>query len=79
MSSESWHAHAYPLQQVTIKLQGTRHSNKDIVIDLLETVLARLKNGDTSGHRHDDDFGYTFEYNSAATGPSFFENSASSS
>lgn len=46
MSSESWNAHAYPLQQVTIKLQGTRHSNKDDVIDLLETVLARLKSGD---------------------------------
>lgn len=77
MSSESWHAHAYPLQQITIKLQGTRHSNKDDVIDLLETVLARLKSGDTSGHHHDDDFGYAFEYNGTAEGPSFFELDAS--
>lgn len=73
MSSESWHAHAYPLQQVTIKLQGTRHSSKDDVIEQLETVLARLKSGDIAGHHHDDDFGYCFEYNGTATAPSFFD------
>lgn len=66
MSNESWIAHAYPLQQVTIRLQGTRHSDKAAIVSQLETVLARLKAGDTSGKEHDDDFGYTFEYVGAA-------------
>ena len=43
MSNENWIAHAYPLQQVTIKLQGTRHSDKTAIVAQLETVLARLK------------------------------------
>ena len=74
MSNESWIAHAYPLQQVTIRLQGTRHSDKVAIVSLLETVLARLKAGDTAGTDHDDDFGYAFEYVGAAPGPSFFDN-----
>ncbi|MHB1371663.1 MAG: hypothetical protein ACYC4S_10870 [Rhodoferax sp.] len=73
MSNESWIAHAYPLKQVTIRLQGTRHSDKAAIVSQLETVLARLKAGDTSGHDHDDDFGYAFEYVDAAPGPSFFD------
>lgn len=73
MSNESWIAHAYPLQQVTIRLQGTRHSDKAAIVAQLETVLARLKAGDTSGQEHDDDFGYAFEYAEAVPGPSFFD------
>lgn len=75
--NESWIAHAYPLQQVTIRLQGTRHSDKAAIVAQLETVIARLRDGDISGHDHDDDFGYAFEYVQAAPGPSFFDESAS--
>ena len=78
MSNENWIAHAYPLQQVTIKLQGTRHSDKAAIVAQLETVLARLKAGDTSGQDHDDDFGYAFEYVQAVPGPSFFDEPAGS-
>lgn len=72
MSNERWMAHAYPLQQITIKLQGTRHSDKNVIISQLETVLARLKAGDISGHDHGDDFGYAFDYVGEVSGPSFF-------
>ncbi len=68
-----WVAHAYPLQQFTIKLQGTRHSDKAAIVAQLETVLARLNAGDTSGREHDDDFGYAFKYVQAVDGPSFFD------
>lgn len=78
MSSENWIAHAYPLQQLTIRLQGTRHSNKADIVGQLETVLARLKSGDISGQADDDDFGYVFEYVSATPGPSFFDEPAGS-
>lgn len=56
-----------------IRLQGTRHSDKDAIIRQLETVIARLKAGDSSGQDHDDDFGYTFDYVAASSGPSFFD------
>ena len=78
MNNKDWIAHAYPLQQVTIKLQGTRHSDKAAVIGQLETVLARLKAGDSAGHDHDDDFGYAFEYVAESPGPSFFDAPAGS-
>ncbi len=74
----SWATHAYPLQQLTIRLQGTRHSDKAAIIGQLEEVLARLNAGDVSGYEHDDDFGYWFEYVPASSGPSFFEESAGS-
>ncbi|QYF92535.1 hypothetical protein KY495_17555 [Massilia sp. PAMC28688] len=61
MPNESWIKHAYPLQQITIKLQGTRHSSRENVINQLETVLARLKSGDVTGASHDYDFGYQFD------------------
>lgn len=73
MSDRAWVEHAYPLQQVKIRLQGTRHSDKDAIIRQLETVIARLKAGDSSGQDHDDDFGYTFDYVAASSGPSFFD------
>lgn len=76
MASENWIKHAYPLQQITIKLQGTRHSSRDAVIDQLETVVARLKRGEVDGTSHDDDFGYQFEVQSASPGPSFFDSPA---
>jgi hypothetical protein len=49
MTNDNWIVHAYPLQQVTLKLQGTRHSDKAAIIGQLEAVLARLKAGDTAG------------------------------
>lgn len=76
MSNQDWIAHAYPLQQITIRLQGTRHSDKAAIIDQLETVLARLKAGAASGNEHDDDFGYDFVYTKAVFGPSFFDEPA---
>lgn len=79
MINEEWIAHAYPLQQLTIKLQGTRHSDKAAIVNQLETVLARIKAGDTSGQVHDDDFGYAFEYVPVVPGPSFFDESSGSS
>ena len=71
--SKEWIEHAYPLQQITIQLQGTRHSLHDHIIKQLETVLNRLRNGDTLGEEHDDDFGYRFIVEPMSNGPSFFE------
>jgi hypothetical protein len=76
MPTQNWINHAYPLQQVTIKLQGTRHSDRAEIIKQLETVVARLKAGDMTGLEHDDDFGYSFEYIKTSPGLSFFDESA---
>ncbi|NIE78360.1 hypothetical protein F3J45_28440 [Pantoea sp. Ap-967] len=74
MVSKSWIEHAYPLQQVAIYLQGTRHSDRAAIISQLETVLARLKAGENVGREEDDDFGYSFKYVAAAEGePSYFD------
>jgi len=73
--SQDWIEHAYPLQQITIQLQGTRHSNPAHVISQLENVLERLRNGDQSGEDHDDDFGYKFRVEPVSQGPSFFDTS----
>lgn len=73
MANESWMKHAYPLQQITVQLQGTRHSDRDAVIDQLEKILVRLKSGELSGESHDDDFGYRFVVEPASNGPSFFD------
>ncbi|KWW32388.1 MULTISPECIES: hypothetical protein [Cupriavidus] len=70
---EKWKAHAYPLQQVSIFLQGTRHSDRASLVDLLQTVVARLHAGDMAGTEHDDDFGYSFKVDLASKGPSFFD------
>ena len=68
-----WVAHAYPLKQLLIKVQGTRHHEKHALIGQLEDVIERLKKGDVIGHDHDDDFGYSFEYKEEATEPTFFK------
>ena len=78
MSSEEWISHAYPLQQVTIKLQGTRHSDKAAIVGQLEPVLARLKAGDIAGQGRDDDCGYSLESAARCPGPSFFDAPAGS-
>ncbi|WP_395009555.1 hypothetical protein [Undibacterium sp.] len=74
--NKSWVEHAYPLQQITIQLQGTRHSDRNAIIEQLETVLKRLKCGDESGESHDDDFGYRFTVELASKYPSFFDEPA---
>jgi len=63
---------AYPLQQITIKLQGTRHSDRTAIMRQLEKVVAPLKAAEVMGEENADDFGYVFEVNGTNTGPSFF-------
>lgn len=69
--SAEWRQHAYPLKQITIRLQGTRRSNNESIINQLETIAARLRAGDVSGYQHDDDFGYSFDFETC-DGSSFF-------
>lgn len=66
MEHESWIEHAYPLQQVRIELQGTRHSDRAAIVEQLETVLARLRAGEDVGEEDDDDFGYRFRFTANA-------------
>lgn len=72
----AWKDHAYPLQQITVLLQGTRHSERGHVIGQLQLVVARLEAGDMAGTEHDDDFGYSFKVEPASQGPSFFDGAA---
>ena len=78
MAHDEWVGHAYPLQQITVKVQGSRHSSTQDLIELLEIVVARLKQGDATGTADDDGFGYWFELRDAANGPSFFDLPATS-
>ena len=71
--SQEWIKHAYPLQQITIQLQGRRGSHREHIINQLETVLKRLRNGEHFGEDHDDDFGYRFKLEPTSQGPSFFD------
>lgn len=57
-----------PLQQLTVLLQGTRHSKRDTIVGQLEGVLKILRAGGNSREVHDDDFGYSFTYTSASSG-----------
>ncbi|SFU34032.1 hypothetical protein SAMN05216339_101422 [Nitrosomonas eutropha] len=75
MTNQNWIEHAYPLQQIVIRLQGTRHSRREDIINQLETVLSRLRAGDVNGTDHDDDFGYVFESVGSSPGLSFFNES----
>lgn len=67
-----WVAHAYPLKQLTIELQGTRHASRSDLLRTMQVVIARLEDGHVSGCSHDDDFGYRFEYDQATERPSIF-------
>lgn len=78
MVSQEWIEHAYPLQQITVQIQGTRHSDRAALIDQLETVIARLRTGEQRGSEHDDDCGYRFEVAMCTKGPSFFDQPAGS-
>ncbi|MFY1903645.1 hypothetical protein ACOTBZ_28570 [Achromobacter xylosoxidans] len=76
MVEQNWIEHAYPLKQITVQLQGTRHSELVTLINLLQTVITRLEAGDLSGSEHDDDFGYRFAVSESTSGPSFFDAAA---
>lgn len=76
MPNEKWIKHAYPLQQITVKLQGTRHSDPQLIISQLETVIQRLKSGEMQGEEHDDDFGYRFCFIPMSPDKSFFDECA---
>lgn len=76
MANDNWIRQAYPLQQVVIKLQGTKRSDRNDLLAQLEEVAARIRQGDLSGTSHDDDFGYAFQVDPASPGPSFFDDPA---
>jgi hypothetical protein len=73
MSKLDWEQHAFPLQQVTVQLQGARHSDRQAIVAQLEIVLVRLRLGEIRGHDRDDDFGYRFKVENSVNGPSFFQ------
>lgn len=75
-TNHNWIQHAYPLQQITVRLQGTRLSKREDIIIQTETVLERLKRGEMQGEDHDDDFGYSFNVEPTSLGPSFFDKPA---
>lgn len=54
MVPQAWIKHAYPLRQITVQIQGTRHSDRAAVNEPLETVIARLRAGDQRGSECDD-------------------------
>lgn len=74
LSSESglWTSDAYPLKQMLVRIQGTKFSSRDDLLCQLDSVATRLRNGDSSGEDHDDDYGYSFVVTEVAKGPSFF-------
>lgn len=76
MPSSQWVSHAYPLQQITVSVQGTRHCDRESLASLLRTVADRIERGDIHGEDHDDDFGYRFSLDPASPGPSFFDTGA---
>jgi len=71
----NWKDHAYPLKQITIKLQGTKHSTIAYIISQLEQIADRINAGINIGYDHDDDYGYRFEVVNE-TNHSFFEDTA---
>ena len=46
MTNDTWVAQAYPLQQVVIKLQRTKHIDRNDLLAQLEEVAVRIKQGD---------------------------------
>ena len=74
-----WREQAYPLKQITIRLQGTRHSDVPHIVAQLDKIRDRLLQGDITGTDHDDDFGYAFSVAESPDGPSFFDDPSSGS
>jgi hypothetical protein len=59
--NRTWHGYAYPVQQITIQLQGQRNSRREDILSRLEIVLAHWTAGDACGENSDDEFGQKFE------------------
>ena len=60
MPSQNWIEHAYPLQLITVQVQGTRHSELRDMANQLRRVADMIDAGLTTGWEEDDDFGYRF-------------------
>lgn len=69
--SDQWHAEAYPLQQLTVLVQGTRHATAAELASHLEAVAAKIRNGKLQGVMHEEDSGYSFLH-VVSPGPSIF-------
>ena len=74
-----WAMHAHPLKQITIRLQGTRHSEPEIMLQHMEEVVGRIKGGEVRGESSDDDFGYEFSVELRSNKPSIFSNAPATS
>lgn len=69
-----WAMHAHPLKQIIIKIQGTRHSEPESMLQQVEEIVGRIKRGDVQGESSDDDFGYEFSVDLRSNNPSIFGN-----
>lgn len=69
-----WAMHAHPLKQITITLQGTRHSVLDDLLHQVPEVVRRIQAGDMQGEASDDDFGYKFQVSKSSQDRSVFGN-----
>lgn len=74
-ASIGWAMNAHPLKQITIYLQGTRHTEVANMLKQLQEVTERISQGETQGESSDDDFGYKFSVNSRSNNPSIFDQS----
>lgn len=70
----AWAMNAHPLKQINIQLQGTRHSECEIILQQIQEILGRIKRGDVQGESSDDDFGYKFAVDLQTENPSIFGN-----
>lgn len=68
---DRWEQNAYPLKQVTIELQGTKHSDLISVSKQLLTIMEKIQKGELSGEEEDDDFGFRFSVQNEATSSIF--------
>ena len=74
-----WAMNAHPLKQIIVRLQGTRHSDPASMLQQVEEVVDRIKNGDLHGESSDDDFGYMFSVDLRSDNPSIFGNAPATS
>jgi hypothetical protein len=58
---KEWIAYAYPLQLITVQVQGRRDSLQGDMAQLLRAVADLIDAGQLSGAVEDDDFGYVFK------------------
>ena len=74
--NSNWQQLAFPLKQIAIKRQGTKHSTLDDLLSQLQHSADRVNAENALGYDHDDDFGYVFEVVNE-TNVTFFADSAS--